>query len=150
MRSDGFTPGCVENPVLQRHYAAVQALALGEEGPEETMDLLQVAEADLVDKMDVISNWRAAIDAIVPPSLCGSKRHLADGDDLGGPRTKTARGSQAVTILPSASEDDMRSLIQSGEIHHVSVAALRDWLRAQGVSSSGKKADLIERIHVLV
>jgi hypothetical protein len=70
LRIDGFTPGCVENPVLQRHYASVQALALGEEQPEETVDVLQPDAAALTEKAPIIGQWQKTVEA----TLVGEKR----------------------------------------------------------------------------
>merc|ERR1711976_765139 len=63
LRIDNFTPGCVENPVLQKHYAAVQALALEEPAPEETADMLKPDDVALADKAPVIAAWRTAVEA---------------------------------------------------------------------------------------
>merc|ERR1719264_2210002 len=54
MRLDDFQPGCAENPVLQKHFAAVQALALGEDCPEETVDVLQPDGQALADKAPLL------------------------------------------------------------------------------------------------
>ncbi|CAE7213659.1 XRCC6 [Symbiodinium microadriaticum] len=55
-----FVPGCAENPVLQKHYAAVQALALSEEQPEETVDVLQPDAAHLETKKPLFLAWKEA------------------------------------------------------------------------------------------
>merc|ERR1711977_740459 len=63
LRIDTFTPGCVENPVLQKHYAAVQALALEEQQPEATEDMLKLDESALAEKSTVIQAWRSSVEA---------------------------------------------------------------------------------------
>eukprot|EP00429_Kryptoperidinium_foliaceum_P015425 CAMPEP_0176046538 /NCGR_PEP_ID=MMETSP0120_2-20121206/23108_1 /TAXON_ID=160619 /ORGANISM="Kryptoperidinium foliaceum, Strain CCMP 1326" /LENGTH=547 /DNA_ID=CAMNT_0017379949 /DNA_START=51 /DNA_END=1690 /DNA_ORIENTATION=+ len=58
MHLGGFRPGCAENPVLQKHYAAVQALALGEDKPAETVDVLQPDLKALEEKAPIFCEWR--------------------------------------------------------------------------------------------
>ncbi|CAE7710195.1 XRCC6 [Symbiodinium sp. CCMP2456] len=88
-----FVPGCAENPaspvyalgsvsralcltVLQKHYAAVQALALSEEQPEETVDVLQPDAAHLETKKPLFLAWKEALDAAAPLR----KRAAAEGE----------------------------------------------------------------------
>jgi len=150
MSLDTFAPGCVENPVLQKHYAAVQALALGEDNPEETPDMLQPDEMALNDKAALLAAWRGAIDVAVPPAPgAGAKRGNADAvPDGTDPRLpKVPRLSGPVAPI---SKEEMRAMVLSGEVERLTVPALRDWLKSQGVSCSGKKADLCERIRAVM
>jgi len=144
MKLDGFYPGCVENPVLQRHYAAVQALALGEDKPEDTVDAL-MPDPGMDAKAPVFLAWRDAVDASVPAlteTLGGVKRPSPthDGEN---PRSRFRRDAALET--PTTLEA-MRELVRSGDVDRLTVPALRDWLQLQGIASGGKKADLLDRV----
>jgi len=169
MRLEGFRPGCAENPVLQRHYAAVQALALGEDKPAETIDVLQPDAAALEEKAPLFLAWKAAIDAAAPPpaaaKAAGAAKRLAGaafagGGGAGGGRGEGAEGlegeppmararREAAPAVPTTLEE-MRELVTSGEFERLTVPALRDWLKAQGIVASGKKSDLVDRVRAVV
>eukprot|EP00811_Abedinium_folium_P006705 NODE_16182_length_1008_cov_2.726447.p1 GENE.NODE_16182_length_1008_cov_2.726447~~NODE_16182_length_1008_cov_2.726447.p1 ORF type:complete len:230 (-),score=78.05 NODE_16182_length_1008_cov_2.726447:149-838(-) len=143
MRVDAFAPGCVENPVLQKHYACVQALALGEAAPEKTADLLHPHAEALAEHASVLADWRAAIDDAAPAALAPpSKRACGEA----GGRPAKVRREEMPGLLPGATEAEVRDLVVSGVIDRVTVGALRDWLAAHSMPIVGKKADLIERI----
>ncbi|CAE8726403.1 unnamed protein product, partial [Polarella glacialis] len=112
MRLNNFTPGCAENPVLQKHYAAVQALALGEEQPEDTVDVLQPDAAALKEKAPLLQAWKSAVDAAAPPKAPAKRPHpvAADGED-GAPQAKVKKELPP----PPATKEAMRALVQSGE-----------------------------------
>lgn len=143
MRIDGFTPGCVENPVLQKHYAAVQALALGEEQPEETVDVLQPDAAALSEKAPVVSAWRSSIEA----SLVAAGPVVPRVEHPPAKRQRVAPSqrleSQDITL------DSMRTMVSTGEVERLTVSQLREFLRSQGIANSGKKPDLVERTQAL-
>jgi len=153
MALDSFVPGCCENPVLQKHYAAVQALALGEEQPEEVVDVLHPDAAALAEKAPILKAWRAAIDEVVPAGSAdgaGTKRLLplaADDDPMHPPRAR--RREEAPLVAPTTWEE-MRVLVHSGEVDRLTVPALREWLRSQGITTSGKKGDLVARVKACI
>lgn len=135
-----FVPGCAENPVLQKHYAAVQALALSEEQPEETVDVLQPDAAHLETKKPLFLAWKEALDAAAPLR----KRGAAEGE--GAAKKFPRREAPAVPVDLEA----MRALVTSGEFERLTVPALRDWLKGQGIANTGKKQDLLDRIRACV
>jgi len=164
MRLDGFRPGCAENPVLQKHYAAVQALALGEDQPAETVDVLLPDVQTLEAKAPLFREWRAAVDAAAPAmkmpasssSSSTAKRPLPlrgdaelGGDGIPGEPARSRPRREAPPAAPETLEG-MRELVRSGEVDRLTVPVLRDWLKAQGVVSSGKKADLVGRVRAVV
>jgi len=136
-----FAPGCAENPVLQKHYAAVQALALSEEQPEETVDVLQPDLAHLESKKPVFLAWKEAIDAAAP--MWAAKRAAGEGE------AATKRPRREAPAVP-ADKEAMRALVHSGDVALLTVAVLRDWLKSQGVVNTGKKQDLLERVRACV
>eukprot|EP00927_Polykrikos_kofoidii_P066420 TRINITY_DN62017_c0_g1_i1.p1 TRINITY_DN62017_c0_g1~~TRINITY_DN62017_c0_g1_i1.p1 ORF type:complete len:645 (-),score=103.23 TRINITY_DN62017_c0_g1_i1:96-2030(-) len=155
MRLDGFAPGCVENPVVQKHYAAVQALALGEDKPEETIDMLQPDETALAEKAPLLAAWRDALDAGCAAAFAGlgsgCKRSAPPpaADDVFGERPARMPRREAIPTGPITA-DGMRELVMSGEVDRLTVPALRDWLKMQGIACSGKKGDLVDRVRAVV
>jgi len=151
MRLDAFRPGCAENPVLQKHYAAVQALALGEDAPEDTIDVLQPDQSALNDKAPVLQAWRDAIEvgttavgtALAPAVAPGKRAAPAAEDDGMG---KAARPRREAPPAAPTTVEAMREMVRTGEVDRLTVSALKDWLKSQGIAASGKKADLVERV----
>lgn len=145
-----FVPGCAENPVLQKHWAKVQALALGEDQPEETVDVLQPDEAALAAKAPLLEAWKSAIDAAAGPRGAAMKRPFAAVGDgaacgFGGPPKVRREAVPAPTT-----REAMREMVLSGEVDRLTVPVLKDWLKGQGISCSGKKSDLVERVKNVV
>lgn len=154
MRLEGFRPGCAENPVLQKHYAAVQALALGEDKPGETIDVLIPDATALEEKAPLFAAWKAAVDAAAPrlPAADRRRHGAAFGEavgELAEGEPPRARARREALVAP-ASLDDMRHLVNSGELERLTVSALRDWLMTQGIVATGRKADLMERVRAVV
>mmetsp|Transcript_12600 Transcript_12600/g.23273 ORF Transcript_12600/g.23273 Transcript_12600/m.23273 type:complete len:630 (+) Transcript_12600:76-1965(+) len=144
LTSDVFAPGKVENPVLQRHYASVQALALGEDRPEETPDLLKPNEAELAAKDPLFTHWFETITAAVPAPVFAAKRPAEAGFEGAAPKARRVAAEAPTTI------EGMREMVSSGEVERLTVSALKDWLKVQGVVCSGKKSDLIDRIRAVL
>lgn len=152
MRLDGFRPGCAENPVLQQHYAAVQALALGEDKPAETVDVLLPDATALEEKAPLFKAWREAADMAVPlVKGLPPKRPLplAEGGEDEGGGAPRARARREAPAAPTTLEE-MRELVRLGELDRLTVGVLKDWLKGQGVVATGKKADLVERVRAVV
>mmetsp|Transcript_72947 Transcript_72947/g.152293 ORF Transcript_72947/g.152293 Transcript_72947/m.152293 type:complete len:650 (+) Transcript_72947:226-2175(+) len=162
MKLEGFRPGCAENPVLQRHYAALQALALGEDKPAETVDVLQPDSAAIEEKAPLFHAWKSAIDAASPApagsaaaAAAAKKRAWTDryngvGAGAAGGEPPFARARREGPVGAPHTIEDMRTLQQNGDIERLTVAALKDWLKAQGVVASGKKADLLARARAIL
>lgn len=173
MQINGFTPGCIENPVLQRHYAAVQALALSEDQPEETPDVLQPDRKVLAEKAPILAEWRALTEAAsteaaeawpTRPAAADTGRRRAgpispargpaggfEGgfdydaafDEEDGGRRAAKRPRYENRVLTQA---EMRECVWSNEVERLTASTLRDYLRAEGIATSGKKSDLVERV----
>ena len=71
------------------------------------------------------------------------KREHDDSEE--GPKKK-AKVSRAAAGLEGMNTDDLRAAIAKGSLNKFTVTDLKDWLHSKGLNSSGKKADLVERI----
>eukprot|EP00435_Cladocopium_sp_Y103_P027912 s898_g6.t3 len=114
-----------------------QALALQEEQPEETTDVLQPDAATLAKKKPIIEAWKEAV------TKCAPKRaaDVAEG--------RAAKYPKREVQVPEGVEA-MRALLRSGDAERLTVAVLRDWLKNQGVANTGKKQELLERVRSCV
>lgn len=156
MRLDGFRPGCAENPLLQKHYAAVQALALGEDQPAETIDVLLPDTAAIEAKTGMFEAWREAIDmaasSIKVAAAAGAKRGKLPAGDQADPSASppAPKAPKKEALAAPTTLEEMRELVGSGEVARLTVSVLKDWLKGQGIVASGKKADLVERVRAVV
>eukprot|EP00930_Biecheleria_cincta_P039856 TRINITY_DN27356_c0_g1_i1.p1 TRINITY_DN27356_c0_g1~~TRINITY_DN27356_c0_g1_i1.p1 ORF type:complete len:658 (+),score=118.20 TRINITY_DN27356_c0_g1_i1:97-1974(+) len=146
LRLDGLP--LPENPVLQKHYAAVQALALGEEQPEETVDVLQ-PHPDLQHHAPKLQALKAAVDAVAPVRA-PVKRSLPASSEAAGLEMGSAPKVRREMPPAPATLEAMRELVHSGEVDRLTVSVLRDWLKGQGIANTGKKLDLVERVRACV
>merc|ERR1712232_1295471 len=125
--------------------AAVQALALHEEKPEDTADMLKPDEAALEEKAPLVQAWKAAVDTVVPAWMASAGKRAAPADGAERP----AKAPKVAVEVPTTFEG-MRELVNNGLVDKLTVPALREWLKNQGVSMSGKKPDLVDRIKALM
>ncbi|KAI5463087.1 ku70 protein [Mariannaea sp. PMI_226] len=141
-----YNPIKYPNPALQWHYKILQALALEEEAPEKAEDATEPkfkaiskrAGGYLEDWSETLS--REAGSVAVKKSL---KREA--NDEIDGP-TKKSRSAPEKVSGSSLSLAHLRASIESGGITKMTVAQLKDVLAAKGLSTSGKKFELIERV----
>eukprot|EP01012_Entosiphon_sulcatum_P028877 TRINITY_DN3503_c0_g1_i1.p1 TRINITY_DN3503_c0_g1~~TRINITY_DN3503_c0_g1_i1.p1 ORF type:complete len:719 (-),score=114.09 TRINITY_DN3503_c0_g1_i1:1235-3367(-) len=134
-----YDPNEFENPALQRHYSALQALALEHPTVEEKEDL---TEPDLAG----MGFHSAAIDSF---------RKLVYPEDY-DPRTSAApekrkwEGEAGAAKKPRAEVEighiDFVSLAATDRLENCTQAELKEYCRAKGLTVSGKKAELGRRI----
>ena len=148
-----YDPSRYPNPSLQWHYRILQAMALDEELPETPEDKT-LPKVRQIDKRagDYLQSWRQILGeqfrayekerkGDVSTSV---KREREDTEDSGYRKKKLKVHS--VQSLEGMSAKMLREAIEEGVLGKHTVADLKDWLTKKGLSSSGKKADLVERI----
>ena len=160
-----YNPAKYPNPSLQWHYKILQTLALEEEVPEHGEDLTlpkykAIAKrvgGSLVDLKEVVKEEAQALAA-----SRAKKRGGGDDSDDGGrgsskplaKRPKTTAGgggggNAAATAAVGAGKitaKELRAAVDNDKLKAMQVAALKEILSAKGQPTSGRKADLIERI----
>uniref|UniRef100_A0A3Q4AJU1 DNA helicase n=1 Tax=Mola mola TaxID=94237 RepID=A0A3Q4AJU1_MOLML len=135
-RRDAF-----ENPVIQKHYRNLEALALNMMAPEDIEDLI-------MPKVDQINHRLGPLaeefkDLVYPAnynpeSKPAAKRKTAD--DGGGAEKKTK------VAVP---EDELRAHVQNGTLAKLTVPVLKEACKQFGVRTTGtKKQELIEALTV--
>eukprot|EP01083_Nonionella_stella_P019293 53632_1 len=134
------------NPVLQKHYDALEAIALDmDEDDEEDVFLdeiepddegmLQAAEREIDALLESIAIRCGAEEEKVKPTR---KRKANDGG------TGAKKKKRKVEI--SNENLDWKKLAENDELKSLKVKDLKVYLSQNGLKMSGKKADLIERI----
>ncbi|XP_044722044.1 ku70/Ku80 beta-barrel domain-containing protein [Hirsutella rhossiliensis] len=124
-----YNPTKYPNPALQWHYRILKALALEEE-------VLEKAEDATEPKFKAISK-RAG----------GSKALKREADDDASDRpTKQRRGSPDKAGGSSMTMAQLKTATASGGIAKMTVAQLKDVAGVRGLSTSGRKMELVERI----
>jgi ATP-dependent DNA helicase 2 subunit 1 len=135
-----YDPNKYPNPALQWHFTVLQALALDDELPEKADDKT-VPKAKQIDKRagEYIHKWGITLD-----EESQSLRTKRVSEEPAGPVKKRVKveGSS----LESMSHKELKSLVVSGGLGKYTIPQLKALLTANGLSVSGKKPELAERI----
>ncbi|KAH7160249.1 SPOC like C-terminal domain-containing protein [Dactylonectria estremocensis] len=142
-----YNPTKYPNPSLQWHYKILQALALEEEVPEKAEDATEPkfkaiskrAGGYLEEWSETLSNEASSV-----ASRKALKREA--GDDEADRPTKKSRVASEKPAGSSLNMAQLKASIDSGGITKMTVAQLKDLLGAKGLSTSGRKIELIERV----
>jgi len=134
------------NPAVQRHYDVLEALALEEElkdgdTVDETMDMFETHKGKYEKAKEV---WGEFMEVLPEPQVKASRKRKAG--DGGGRKKKAAKKEPGAKAGAVKDENDWKGLAESGLLKKKKVAELKQYLGDNGLSRSGKKADLIERI----
>jgi ATP-dependent DNA helicase 2 subunit 1 len=142
-----FNPAKYPNPSLQWHYKILQALALEEEVPEQADDAtLPKFKAIAKRAGGYLEEWSETLDkeAAKATSTRAAKREIAD--DIPERPAKRSRAGSEKPTGSSMTVGKLKASIDDGSITKMTVAQLKDILGVKGLSTSGRKTDLIERL----
>ncbi|XWW95103.1 hypothetical protein V2A60_003054 [Cordyceps javanica] len=142
-----YNPTKYPNPSLQWHYTILQALALEEEVPETAEDatlpkfkaISKRAGGYLEDWSETLSN-----EAKLATDTRAVKREI--DDELPERPAKRGRTTAAQTAVSGLTSAQLKVIVDDGSISKMTVTQLKDIAGAKGLSTSGRKADIIERI----
>ncbi|CAM9627081.1 unnamed protein product, partial [Choristocarpus tenellus] len=130
-----------QNPALQRHYAALQAIALSEEDIEWDPN-----------KNDTTRPDNEALDAIAGEALDAFRQSFGgdEPDDTVGGKRKAGTGS-GDSVLKKAKGDshskvDWKAAAEKREVDEYTMPMLKAYLKSVGLPLGGKKADLVARV----
>lgn len=136
-----FSPESYDNPVLQHHYAMLQALALD----QDSADLLNQPDSTVPNYERIrkrAGTHIAELHATLPPATASpdsrpspSKRPKADSAKADGPK-------------PAVTFDDVRACAAStpDDLGRFSVALLKEFLESVNVKPKRVKADLVAQV----
>jgi ATP-dependent DNA helicase 2 subunit 1 len=147
-----YNPMKYPNPTLQWHYRIIQAIALEEEIPEHPDDST-IPRYKTINKRvgGYMAEWAEAA-AEEAQGLMGTravKRDVDEVDDDGdAPRpVKRAKAAPKEKKLAGAmSNAQLKAAADSDSLKKMTVVELKDVLASKGVSTTGKKADLVARL----
>lgn len=150
-----YNPTKYPNPSLQWHYRILQAMALEEEVPE-SLDDPTIPKYKAIAKRvgGYIEEWSEAL-AAEAKGLAGKravKREMEEDDDEdegGRPakRTKAAAPKvKAEKLAGSMTNAQLKLAVEDDTLKKMTVAELKDVLASKGVSTTGKKAELVDKL----
>jgi len=83
------------------------------------------------------------------PSSFHVKRSLSSCSSLPGLPGKRQRLAKGATVIP-VSNADMHKVAERGGVGELPQSALKSWLGARSISTTGKKPDLVDRVYSLL
>lgn len=151
-----YDPAKYPNPDLQWFYRILQALALEEELPEKADDKT-IPRYKQIDKRcgEYIEEYGKEFEvafaqqqktALVDRT---AKKRIATTDDKPAKRVKKepkVKDENGDGEDESVTDQQMADLNNKDQISKQTVVMLKDWLTQRGQSTTGKKADLLERV----
>ncbi|KAI5796272.1 SPOC like C-terminal domain-containing protein [Peziza echinospora] len=163
----GYRPEKVSNPALQWHYRILQAVALDEEMPEvEEVQDKSKPKYSLIRRHagEWVKAWGAVLDEVGDAEVggggkremsLGSRKRGAAEEGGDGPRKASRTASAGVGIstgggggagVEGPSDQDVRAAVKRDTVNKFTVVQLKAWLASKRLDTSGKKADLVERV----
>ncbi|KAK4171792.1 SPOC like C-terminal domain-containing protein [Triangularia setosa] len=156
-----YNPLKYPNPALQWHYKILQAMALDEDVPDEMADLT-VPKYKQIDKRvgGYLAEWKQELAEKAKEfmELRATKRELEQQDmelverPRPAKRQKAAPGSTAGSRSSGGqmSNAELKAALENDTLKKLTVAVLKDVLTSKGISTTGKKADLLERLEAWI
>ena len=144
-----YNPMKYPNPALQWHYKILQAMALEEEVPEVAEDATQPKYKAISKRAGgYLEDWSETLEneAVAARNRRATSAKREPDNDI---PTRPAKKSRAGSEKPSPAgltNLQIKSLVGDGGITKMTVAQLKDVLGSKGLSTSGKKMELVERI----
>ena len=152
LRDGAYRPERYSNPDLQNHYRILQSIALEEEqdedvpGPDDKT--LPGYKGIRKRATELISDWEQELDLQDrlwreqnrTDDSTLAKRPGTSGGDQPKKKAKTSGGGNGVD------NEEMKMRFEAQTINKLTVGALKDFLSEKGLSTSGAKAALVERV----
>ncbi|EHK96436.1 putative ATP-dependent DNA helicase II subunit 1 [Glarea lozoyensis 74030] len=137
-----YDPSKYPNPSLQWHYKILQAMALEEDVPESPDDKTIPKYRQINNRAgEFINNWGKIL--AESTKVLKTMKHELDDDDVGPPAKKVKVKAQS---LEDMSVDEVKKAARDNGLTKHTVTDLKHWLASKGLSTAGKKTDLLERI----
>lgn len=143
-----YDPSRYPNPSLQWFYRILQAMALEEDIPEKAEDKT-VPRYRQIDKRagDYVVEWGQELD----------QQYLAWKGDHSSEKKRSAPAATAGPALKRVKREDddaggvlgddvVKDAVKTKRTKHLTNPQLKEWLKSKGLDTSGKKADLMERV----
>ena len=147
-----YNPTKYPNPALQWHYRILQTLALEEEVPEHPEDATLPRYKAINKRVGgYLVDWDKGVDAEakkLADSRAIKREAEDDDDDRPKKRAKPANSTASSKKAPGSSMNNaqLKLAAEQDTLKKMTVAELKDVMASKGLSISGKKADLVERL----
>ncbi|CAH0021900.1 unnamed protein product [Clonostachys rhizophaga] len=142
-----FNPKKYPNPSLQWHYRILQALALEDEVPEKVEDATEPKYKAISKRAGgYLEDWWETLEKEAGNAKQAKALKRDPDEALPERPAKRSRAGSEKPSGSSLSQAQLKSAVENGTLAKMTVAQLKDVLGAKGLSTSGKKADLVERI----
>ncbi|CZR64022.1 probable protein Ku70 [Phialocephala subalpina] len=151
-----YNPSKFPNPSLQWHYKILQIMALHDEVPEGDPEDKTKPKNKQIHKRagSLINDWKKKLDEEVLQfqkerygGIDGTDlKRGSDGNDDDEPPKKRIKAEKNEEVLTDISSGDLKKMVQRGELKKRLVGEMRDWLKVKGLTATGKKEVLIDRI----
>ncbi|CAH8858690.1 unnamed protein product [Trichobilharzia szidati] len=134
-----FSPGQIENPLLQRYYSLLEALAFNRESQAEIVDHTLPKIGAMKRRASVeIEAFRQCFNLEAVNSL--KKAYTSQSTD----------SNSSQSVKPFLSEDELKAAVRLGQLNKYTVTVLRDTIKSLDlkISTTGrsKKSDIIQQI----
>ncbi|EZF24226.1 ATP-dependent DNA helicase II subunit 1 [Trichophyton rubrum D6] len=141
-----YDPRRYPNPSLQWHYKILQALALEEDLPEKPEDKTK-PKYKAIDKRtgDLVIEWGEELEAQYR-ALEKSQPATSTLVKRPAPSAKEIKEEPASKKAKTEELEDIKAHYEKGTLNKLTVAVLKDFLTSHSLPTSGKKADLVERV----
>ncbi|KAJ6486472.1 SPOC like C-terminal domain-containing protein [Mycena vitilis] len=133
VKNGAYPPDSYPNPALAFHNAQLQATAFGEEYDPDSFEDLTAPKVDMIHKRagKLLETWKIAV--------------ANDESALSAAPVVEKKGTKRKADV-DISEVEIRSRFADGNLKKLTVEQLKTFLKSKGEPSSGKKADLLDRV----
>ncbi|KAJ7167691.1 SPOC like C-terminal domain-containing protein [Mycena filopes] len=132
VKNGSYPPDSYPNPALAFHNAQLQATAFGEEFDPDSFEDLTNPKVDVIHKRagKLLEAWKSAV--------------ANDESSFGAPSAEKATKRKATDV--DISETEIRSRYADDKLNKLTMDQLKVFLKSKGEKTSGKKAELLERV----
>ncbi|KAK6354922.1 ATP-dependent DNA helicase II subunit 1 [Orbilia brochopaga] len=145
----GYIPEKYPNPALQKHYKVLEAIALEEELPDKFEDKTLPKYKNIEKHAGrLLEDWGEALEQSMAELRLSRPQIEVHGTKRGRePAGGTAKKiKKEVDDGPGDMDAEIRAAYDKNALSKLTVAVLKDWLGNKGLSATGKKAELVERV----
>ena len=142
-----YNPLKYPNPALQWHYKILQALALEDEVPEKAEDASEPKYKAIHKRIGgYFEDWSKVLEEDLS-KINETKAIKREPEyDVAERPAKKSRAASEATNASNMTTAQLRTAIDGGGIAKLTVVQLKDLLGGKGLSTTGKKAELLDRI----
>lgn len=145
---DMYDPAKYPNPGLQRHYQVLQSIALDEDIPTHTQDLTEPKYKQINKR---VGGYQAEFKERLNEEVALVKQEMdikreAEDDENDRPKKKTKTAPKKAAPSGGMTVADLGKALREGTLVKRTVVDLKAICTDKGLSTTGKKADLLDRI----